>query len=361
MSHKIYSIEQGKDYCIDVVFYNGEKRRCNFKALLETHYEEDIAKRALKYLSKISIQLSKNGIVLTEGVIVDSDKIWGNSYSVGTNMIDDPAIMLADLLIDIRECAGISQRELEKRSGIKQTQISKIERGEANPSLKTISRLFASMGRVVYITDAREVKKHKASDFPVVTDSVARYLDPAKQQGEYTIDDIERLPDGIMSELIDGIIYDFSVPSLAHQMVIQEIFKAFSRYIDDNAGKCKAFMGPTGVWFEEDNNDLLIPDMFVVCDETKLQKKGVVGAPDFVLEVLSDSTRSRDLNVKLNKYRAKGVKEYWIVDLKNQKLIVHDWAHTDIPVIYGMGDLVLVGIYDGALKIDMGKVVKNLE
>lgn len=78
-----------------------------------------------------------------------------------------------------------------------------------------------------------------------------------------------------------------------------------------------------------------------------------MGAPDFVLEVLSPATRSRDCVKKLDKYMEAGVREYWLVDIKQQKVIVYRFESEIYPVIYGWEQTIPVGIYDGKLIIDM--------
>ncbi|MCD8104434.1 MAG: Uma2 family endonuclease [Lachnospiraceae bacterium] len=74
---------------------------------------------------------------------------------------------------------------------------------------------------------------------------------------------------------------------------------------------------------------MLQPDVLVVCDKDKIRRRCVYGAPDFVIEILSDLTAYKDLFVKLWKYINAGVREYWIVDLQQEKVIVHDRTKDD--------------------------------
>ena len=90
----------------------------------------------------------------------------------------------------------------------------------------------------------------------------------------------------------------------------------------------------------------------------------IYGAPDMVIEVTSPSTRKKDFGKKLEKYVDAEVREYWIADVKNQKVIVYDLGddfgeNMDL-MIYGMDGEVPVGIYDGECKIDFEEIVNSV-
>lgn len=365
MSHKIYSIDTHSDYLVDITFYNGEVRRCDMKILIETYDEYRDREDLVERLSEIVIARSANEVILPNGGRIDSETLWGNAYAIRECAIMDPVINFADAMIDTRERLGMSQRDLELKSGVRQAEISKIERGEGNPSLKTMSKIFEAMGRELVFSDRKTVRDRiNRSGYPVLNESVAMFLNPNKEQGSFTIEDLELLPEEVRVELINGVIYDMCVPSLPHQLIANEMTHAFWDYIRDNRGDCSVFAGPTGVFFEDSDKDLLAPDMLVICDkdkESRYKYRGILGAPDFVLEVLSPSTRNRDLSEKLAKYREKGVKEYWIIDPEKCRLIVNDWAHDDISRVYGPDDKVGVGIYDGRLVIDLKKVCGEID
>ena len=102
-----------------------------------------------------------------------------------------------------------------------------------------------------------------------------------------------------------------------------------------------------------DNRTMVQPDVIIVCDTDIIIDRCVFGAPDFVLEVLSPSTRRKDCVKKLDKYMEAGVREYWMVDMKQNKVIIYQFESETYPVIYGFEQPIPVGIYDGKLKIDM--------
>lgn len=99
----------------------------------------------------------------------------------------------------------------------------------------------------------------------------------------------------------------------------------------------------------------------VVCDINMIRYKGVVGAPNFVLEVLSVSTARRDLTSKLHLYQKCGVKEYWIIDPDKKRLIVYTSEEDYMPEIHTLEETIEVKIYNGELKIDLSEIKKICE
>jgi len=119
-------------------------------------------------------------------------------------------------------------------------------------------------------------------------------------------------------ELIDGVIYNLAAPSYEHQYAVHEIHGTFYNWFRNK--KCVPLTSPFDVtFFKEENNICVVqPDIIVVCDREKMDKKGKYkGIPTLVVEVLSSSTRSKDMLKKLDLYKQCDVKEYWLVDPKN--------------------------------------------
>lgn len=85
-----------------------------------------------------------------------------------------------------------------------------------------------------------------------------------------------------------------------------------------------------------------------------------MGAPDFVVEVLSDSTKRKDATTKLVKYRDAGVREYWMVDAKKKRVVTYFFDEDELPVIYGFEDELPVHIYGEGLKIDLKEVLAEI-
>ncbi len=171
----------------------------------------------------------------------------------------------------------------------------------------------------------------------------------------YTIADIEALPEGERAELIDGKMYMMGTPTATHQRMVGFLYLKFASYINGRKGKCEVFLSPFGVYLNESDN-YVIPDLLIVCDKDKVDEKGCHGGPDLAVEIVSPSSRRMDYAVKLFKYRAYGVREYWIVDTEKKRIQVYDLERDDLEE-YSFSDKVPVGIYEGDLEIDFAEVL----
>lgn len=160
----------------------------------------------------------------------------------------------------------------------------------------------------------------------------------------HTIDDIYALPAGERAELIDGRIYYMAPPSRKHQDIAGELFGTIREYIQSNRGSCKPYISPFAVFLNEDDKNYVEPDISVICDPNKLNDKGCVGAPDWIIEIVSPSSRTMDYTTKLFKYRTAGVREYWIVDPDKNRVMVYTFG-TDNMNEYTFRDSVPVSIY----------------
>ena len=171
------------------------------------------------------------------------------------------------------------------------------------------------------------------------------------QERLYTIDDIYTLPDGKRAELIDGQIYYMAPPTRKHQEILSFLHAVIYNYIIQSNGSCKLYPAPFAVFLFADDSKYLEPDISVICDKNKLDDHGCNGAPDWIIEIVSPSSRPMDYYTKLSLYRSAGVREYWIVDPLKQIVLVYDLEHTADPAIYSFLDTIQVNIYDN-LKID---------
>lgn len=177
-----------------------------------------------------------------------------------------------------------------------------------------------------------------------------------KKQGEFTLEDYYNIPDKRRVELIDGVIYDMAAPTSIHQLIAGEIFRQISNYIHGKKGKCVPFISPIDVQLDRDNKTMVQPDVIIVCKDDVLQNANMYGAPDWVMEVLSPSTRRKDSIKKLNKYRDAGVREYWIVDPENRTVTVYDFENHEFPIPYTFDDQIPIRIYHGDLLIEMAEM-----
>lgn len=144
-------------------------------------------------------------------------------------------------------------------------------------------------------------------------------VDAAEQNGyksRYTIEDIYSLPEGKRAELIDGELYLMAAPGM------------MQIYVE--------------------------PDISVICDRSRLTDRGCSGAPDWIIEIVSPGSKSRDYVKKMIKYNMAGVREYWIADYEKRLVMVYDFEH-DSAENYSFSDKVQSGILKG-LVIDFSKI-----
>lgn len=132
-------------------------------------------------------------------------------------------------------------------------------------------------------------------------------------------------------ELIDGEIYLMASPSFNHQIVANEISGLFYNYFKEKP--CRSLTAPLdirlsgfAIKFEEDPN-VVQPDIVVICDEDKVNEDNKYeGIPALIVEVLSPSTKGKDMVTKLNLYMKSGILEYWIVDLESKSITQYSFS-----------------------------------
>jgi len=149
----------------------------------------------------------------------------------------------------------------------------------------------------------------------------------------YSYADYLTWSDDKMREIIDGVVYLFSAPVRKHAEITGSFFYRVLSYFHKRRGreksKCKVYTAPFDVRLPvdgetEDNKifNVVQPDIVVVCDPSKLDYRGCIGAPDLIVEVNSPSTSKRDLHLKFSLYEKAGVKEYWVVYPKEKAVSV---------------------------------------
>lgn len=161
----------------------------------------------------------------------------------------------------------------------------------------------------------------------------------------YTIDDIYALPEGERAELIDGQIYYLATPSRTHQRLLGAIYRKIADYIDSHGGNCEVDIAPFAVFLNNDDVNYVEPDISVICDLSKLDEKGCHGAPDWIIEIVSPTSRQMDYYKKLFKYRTAGAREYWIVDPIKELVMIYRFEKETMEQ-YTFGEDIPVGIYE---------------
>ncbi len=170
--------------------------------------------------------------------------------------------------------------------------------------------------------------------------------DALRKEVIYTIEDIYALPEGQRAELIDGKIYYMAPPNTRHQMLVMDLSYQIKDYIERNNGECDVLPAPFAVFLNENDKNYVEPDISVICDKDKITEKGCQGAPDWIIEIVSASSRKMDYYTKLFKYRTAEVREYWVVDSDKNTVTVYDFENDNMEE-YSFGEDVPVGIYKG--------------
>lgn len=129
------------------------------------------------------------------------------------------------------------------------------------------------------------------------------------------------------AEIIDGKLYDMASPTPAHQMILGELLGQIRDFLKGKP--CKVISARLAVrLFEKDGDSpkdvdtVVEPDIMVVCDRNKFDERGIKGAPDLIIEILSPWNERHDIIVKYDLYERAGVREYWIVDPKAEDVKV---------------------------------------
>lgn len=178
--------------------------------------------------------------------------------------------------------------------------------------------------------------------------------------GPYTYSDYIALPPDQRVELIEGNFFKMDAPSVRHQIMLSQLHLQFQACAAAHP-ECLVLFSPLDVLLDEDDRTCLQPDLVVVCDRSRVRSRFIFGAPDLVIEVLSAWSRTRDCSLKMAKYVAAGVREYWIIDIKNGKVVVYDIEHEMQISIHSMDEEIPVAISGGQCKIDMKAISQYLE
>ena len=159
-------------------------------------------------------------------------------------------------------------------------------------------------------------------------------------------------------ELIDGEIYFLASPLYPHQKAVKEIFGEFINWFRDK--KCEPLAAPFDVTLVKSEKNICVvqPDILVICDTEKIDKKGkYTGVPSLVVEVLSESTSGKDNLAKLNLYMSTGVKEYWIVNTNSKQIYTYVFDEKQIGRVFSFNsDGHAESTYFSGLSVDLQRV-----
>ncbi|MCL2073685.1 MAG: Uma2 family endonuclease [Marinilabiliaceae bacterium] len=164
------------------------------------------------------------------------------------------------------------------------------------------------------------------------------HLDLTKQ---YTyVDYLSEKFNDVKCEIINGFINLMAGPSRNHSGVSSNIVTYLNHYALLHDCKCFVRHAPFDVVLGDNKENVIQPDVFIVCDESKMQEKACFGAPDLVVEVISPSNTKKLMRYKYQLYEKHKVLEYWVVYPKDQEILVfcHQGEEYDNGTVYTIND-----------------------
>lgn len=133
-------------------------------------------------------------------------------------------------------------------------------------------------------------------------------------------------------EYIDGEVHLLASPSFDHQKIVMDL--SYIMYQWFKGKKCRPLTAPLDVTLtrkKDDNKNVVQPDLLVICDTDKINDNGrYTGVPSLVVEVLSNTTRSKDMLKKLDLYLESCISEYWIVNPSSKEVYLYSFRENDI-------------------------------
>lgn len=154
--------------------------------------------------------------------------------------------------------------------------------------------------------------------------------------------------DGFNYELIDGVVLMSPRPNYGHQRISGKLFRKLAIFFDNNP--CEPFLETE----LKINNDILIPDISIICESVAADTTRYNKAPTLVVEIMSTSSRYVDMFVKLFKYEMLGVKEYWIIDPRNEMVTIYNFEIKS-NVNFSKSEIIISNVFD-SLKINASDI-----
>jgi Uma2 family endonuclease len=164
-------------------------------------------------------------------------------------------------------------------------------------------------------------------------------------------------------ELFRGVVFPLLTPNTVHQLVLGNLFLALGNYLEKN--KSKVFFAPFDIRLfakagqpDDEITTVVQPDICVISDQSKLDERGVLGAPDLMIEILLPGNSRKEVRLKYELYEEAGVKEYWIVSPSVEVICVYqlgDDGRFGGCKAYTSGDFIQVATVPG-LTIDVSDI-----
>jgi len=184
----------------------------------------------------------------------------------------------------------------------------------------------------------------------------------------YTFADYLTWIDDKRRELIDGFVKLMSpAPNSLHQITEINLASEIQQFLKKK--QCKVFVAPFDVRLpkngETDGDKIYTvvqPDICIVCDISKIDKRGCLGVPDLIIEIVSPSNLRHDIETKFQLYQKHGVREYWVVFPKEKVInvfIINLQGKYELVGMFAEDAIVPVNIFNGELQIDLKDIFED--
>ena len=170
--------------------------------------------------------------------------------------------------------------------------------------------------------EKKEKNSQKPVEYPEPKNEIQKVNEPvlSYRGKQYSYADYLKWTEDKMYEIINGMVYALSAPVRKHARIVVLLLRRLLPFVGRRKGKCEIYTAPFDVRLPKNGEtaddkiyNVVQPDICVICDSSKLDEKGCIGAPDLVVEVISPSTGKKDMNEKFFLYEYSGVREYWVV------------------------------------------------
>ena len=290
---------------------------------------------------------------------MEKKKVFAEKYIQECEKSSEFNNELGGHLLRLRKEKGLSLEELNGITGVSASYLHRIEKGNKIPSKEVLLKIEEAyeivqggiFDKAVRLWNARNHKRTEGVENPCfpLGNVTYTYQDYLHWKGRW--------------ELIEGVPYQIESPSMLHQRVVSRICIALgvhfgTSYSDEGD---EVFAGPFEVRLSQsgnfDHTDTVVqPDIAVVSRKEMLDEKGLKGAPDLVVKVLSPSTSKNDRTIKYDLYKKSGVKEYWIVDPIHRTIELYFEGKYTVNENYIIHEGVLHSAYLKGLRIPVGRL-----
>lgn len=258
--------------------------------------------------------------------------------------------IFAENLSFARRARGYSQAYMAECLGIARSTYAGYETGKRSPDIK----MFAEISKTLFVSADELLGRYDYGTPNLIREAKAEYF----VEPEYSVEDYFALPDCGNYELIEGQLIKKNAPNDRHQIIAGQIFMEFYQYMKNECKKCEVIPAPFCVVLSERNGVVVQPDISVICNRELIQDGVCMGAPDLIVEVVSESTRKYDYHEKYRIYSKYGVREYWVVDMEKEYITVYVLDEGEPPLAVPFTAAVSSQVIRG-LSLNLGKLLKE--